>query len=138
MFKLILLGWERIIILDKLHYPRPQFVRENWIDLNGEWKFAFDDENLGELNERFMDDSFYSMKIKVPYSYHTKNSGIELNEDHQIIWYKKELKIDIKANKRYILNFGAVDYKCDIWINENHIFTHKGGHNLIFKIGRIK
>ena len=45
MFKLILLGWERIIILDKLHYPRPQFVRENWIDLNGEWKFAFDDEN---------------------------------------------------------------------------------------------
>lgn len=128
MFKLILLGWERIIILDKLHYPRPQFVRENWIDLNGEWKFAFDDENVGELDERFMDDTFYSMKIKVPYSYHTKNSGIELNEDHQIVWYKKELKIDIKANKRYILNFGAVDYKCDIWINRNHMTTHVGGH----------
>lgn len=128
MFKLILLGWERIIILDKLHYPRPQFVRENWIDLNGEWKFAFDDENVGELDERFMDDTFYSMKIKVPYSYHTKNSGIELNEDHQIVWYKKELKIDIKANKRYILNFGAVDYKCDIWINRNHMATHVGGH----------
>ncbi|MRN25392.1 glycoside hydrolase family 2 [Romboutsia ilealis] len=119
---------EGIIILDKLHYPRPQFIRGNWIDLNGEWEFAFDDEDKGQFEKSFMNNNFFDRKIIVPYSYHTKNSGIHLNEDHQIVWYKKDLKIDIKENKRYILNFGAVDYKCDIWIDENHIATHIGGH----------
>ncbi len=34
-------------------YPRPQFVREgNWINLNGEWGFTFDDANRG-LKERW-------------------------------------------------------------------------------------
>ena len=115
-------------MLSKLHYPNPQFIRENWIDLNGEWKFTFDDENTGEIGKKFINDDFYKRSIIVPYSYHTKNSGIGLNEDHQIVWYKKDLNIEVKKDKRYILNFGAVDYKCDIWINENHIFTHKGGH----------
>lgn len=75
-----------------------------------------------------MDDNFYNMNIVVPYSYHTKNSGIGLNEDHQIVWYKRTLTIDIKENKKYILNFGAVDYKCDIWVNNKHISSHSGGH----------
>lgn len=119
---------EGIIILDKLHYPRPQFVRENWIDLNGEWKFSFDDDNLGEIDHKFMEDSFYNMNIIVPYSYHSKNSGIGLNEDHQVVWYKREIKLNIKENKRYILNFGAVDYKCDIWVNNIHVISHLGGH----------
>ena len=26
----------------KKNYPRPQLVRDNWTDLNGEWDFAFD------------------------------------------------------------------------------------------------
>ena len=115
-------------MLSKLHYPNPQFIRENWIDLNGEWQFTFDDENIGEVDKNFIKNEFYKRNIIVPYSYHTKNSGIGLNEDHQVVWYKKDLDLNVKKEKRYILNFGAVDYKCDIWINENHIFTHNGGH----------
>lgn len=115
-------------MLNKLNYPRPQFIRENWIDLNGEWQFAFDDNDEGITSKGFIKDDFYKMNIIVPYSYHTKNSGIGLNEDHQIVWYKKDLNLTIKEGKRYILNFGAVDYKCDIWVNEEHIFTHRGGH----------
>ena len=69
---------EGIIILDKLHYPRPQFIRGNWIDLNGEWEFAFDDEDKGQFEKSFMNNNFFDRKIIVPYSYHTKNSGIHL------------------------------------------------------------
>ena len=31
--------------MDKLKYPRPQFIRQNWWDLNGSWQFTFDDDN---------------------------------------------------------------------------------------------
>lgn len=113
---------------DRLHYPNPQFIREQWIDLNGDWQFTFDDEGIGEKDKNFTKDAFYTKTIKVPYSYHTKNSGIGLNEDHQIVWYKKNLALDVKKDKRYLLNFGAVDYKCDLWVNGGHVFTHKGGH----------
>lgn len=114
--------------MEKLKYPRPQFIRENWMDLNGPWQFAFDDKDCGETNKQYLNNDFYPMTIQVPYSYHTKNSGIALNENHPIVWYKKDLHVDIKENKHYILHFGAVDYKCDIYINDIRIFSHLGGH----------
>lgn len=114
--------------MERLKYPRPQFIREDWIDLNGQWQFAFDDDCIGENNKQFLNDDFYTMNIQVPYSYHTKNSGIEINENHPVVWYKKDIHINIKENKRYILYFGAVDYQCDIWVNDNHVFHHVGGH----------
>ena len=114
--------------MEKLKYPRPQFIRENWTDLNGAWQFAFDDHDEGEVNQNYLNNDFYPMTIQVPYSYHTKNSGIGLNENHPIVWYKKDMKVDVKENKNYILHFGAVDYKCDLYINDTHIFSHQGGH----------
>ena len=38
--------------MSREEYPRPQFERENWLSLNGEWQFTFDDQNLG-LKERW-------------------------------------------------------------------------------------
>ena len=29
-------------------YPRPQFMRTDWENLNGTWDFGFDDENAGK------------------------------------------------------------------------------------------
>lgn len=114
--------------MEKLKYPRPQFIRENWMDLNGKWQFAFDDDNIGELNNNYLNDQFYPMTIEVPYSYHTKSSGIGLNEDHPIVWYKRTIQVEVKENKSYVLHFGAVDYKCDLYINGVHMFSHQGGH----------
>lgn len=114
--------------MEKLKYPRPQFIRENWMDLNGKWQFAFDDDNIGELNNNYLNDQFYPMTIEVPYSYHTKSSGIGLNEGHPIVWYKRTIQVEVKENKSYVLHFGAVDYKCDLYINGVHMFSHQGGH----------
>lgn len=114
--------------MEKLKYPRPQFIRKKWWDLNGDWQFAFDDQNIGQNKQIFLQDDFYPMVIKVPFSYHTKNSGIHILENHSIVWYKKSVHLQKQANKRYILNFAAVDYQCDIYINDQHIFHHIGGH----------
>ena len=55
-------------------YPRPQFVRENWESLDGEWDFLFDDNNIGEKEKWFIQFP-KSMKINVPFAYQTKKSG---------------------------------------------------------------
>lgn len=114
--------------MDKLKYPRPQFIRENWWDLNGDWQFTFDDDNIGQSHKNYLKDEFYKMIITVPFSYHTKKSGIHIQDNHTIVWYKKRIQLPKKENKRYILYFGAVDYQCDIYINDIHVCCHIGGH----------
>lgn len=114
--------------MEKLKYPNPQFIRNTWFDLNGEWEFCFDDEDIGIAESKFCDKDFFDMTIKVPYSYNTKNSGLNIKEDHSIVWYRKEFNCSIKSDKRYILHFGAIDYESDLWINGKHVSKHVGGH----------
>ncbi len=33
--------------IPRAEYPRPQFQREQWLNLNGPWEFEFDDANTG-------------------------------------------------------------------------------------------
>lgn len=109
-------------------YPRPQFVREDWINLNGEWEFDFDDNNIG-IKEGWHKNPKLGKSILVPYAYQTELSGINIKEFHDIVWYSKTFDLDeVMKNKRNILHFGAVDYKADLWVNGEHLFTHKGGH----------
>ncbi|MHA1486152.1 MAG: glycoside hydrolase family 2, partial [Promethearchaeota archaeon] len=77
-------------------YPRPQFVREgNWINLNGEWDFSFDDADIG-LKERWYkkeNSKNFDRKIMVPFCFQSKLSGIEDNSFHDIIWYRRVFDI---------------------------------------------
>ncbi len=107
-------------------YPRPQFRRDNWQDLNGEWDFSFDDSDAG-ISENWNLGFETDLKIIVPFCYESKLSGINTTEVHKIIWYHREFMIN-DFNKKTILHFGAVDYKCTIYINGKLAFTHTGGN----------
>jgi len=112
-------------------YPRPQFVRENnWINLNGEWDFVFDDANLG-LKERWYkkeNSKDFDRKIIVPFCFQSKLSGIEDNSFHEVIWYRRVFDIPKKFNdKKVLLHFGAVDYRCLIYLNGEYVGSHEGG-----------
>ncbi len=48
-------------------YPRPQFVRKSFLDLNGEWEFEFDDNNIG-MKEKWFEKHDFSRRIVVPLS----------------------------------------------------------------------
>lgn len=112
----------------KDEYPRPQFVRNNFTSLDGKWFFAFDDLNIGEENEWFLNFP-KGMQIMVPYSYQSKNSGLSINDEHKYIWYAKKVKYNQDlTNKRLLLNFEGCDYISKVWVNGIFVGTHKGGY----------
>ena len=103
-------------------YPRPQFVRNDWLNLNGEWDFAFGDEADAEaaLAGRL------ERKINLPFTYETELSGIHDTAQHNTVWYSR--KISGKAGKRTIVNFDGADYVTVVYVNGRLAGTHKGAY----------
>lgn len=112
----------------KEKYPRPQFERDAWQNLNGEWKFAFDDQNEGIREHWFEKAEVFKRKIMVPFVYQSELSGIHDRTPHDIVWYYREFEIKAEAEKTVILHFGAVDYEADVYVNGQHVCHHIGGH----------
>ena len=112
-------------------YPRPQFVRKEWKNLNGEWEFIFDEYNEGEDKEYFVNFPKENNKIQVPFTYETQLSGIQDESVHNVVWYHKEITISKNQldNKKVVLHFEGSDYLTKVWINGKYIGTHKGGYS---------
>lgn len=92
-------------------YPRPQMARRNYTILNGIWKYAF------SQNADF--PTAYDGTIRVPFSPETVLSGVQrqLNPG-EYLWYEREIEIDrIPKAKRLLLQFGACDERCRVYIN---------------------
>ncbi|MCV9888592.1 glycoside hydrolase family 2 protein [Metabacillus halosaccharovorans] len=108
-------------------YPRPQFERAEWLNLNGEWNFKFDKENNGE-KEKWYKKFDAEKKIIVPFTYETKASGIEEEEFCPHIWYQKKITIPSEyEGKEIVLHFQAADYKTKLWVNGRFVGERKGG-----------
>ena len=96
-------------------YPRPNFRRDDWLCLNGEWDFSIGEKTLDR-------------KIMVPYACETALSGIEDKGFHKTVWYRRKFTLPGEmGGKRILLHFGAVDYQCDVWVNGQYIRSHTGG-----------
>jgi len=113
-------------------YPRPQFVREQWLNLNGEWDFRFDDRNAGEAEkwqEKWEETAEGTRKIVVPFTYESKASGIGEEAFHPFVWYSRTVHVPAEAaGKRAILHFQAVDYEARVWVNGAPAGRHRGGY----------
>jgi beta-galactosidase/beta-glucuronidase len=109
-------------------HPKPQFLREKWQNLNGEWDFAFDDQNLGEKNKWYQKEEF-KKKIVVPFTFETEASGIADRSEHNYIWYQRNFEVNADPDQKVILNFAAVDYLCRVWINGYFVGSHQGGYD---------
>lgn len=109
-------------------YPRPQFVRQDWLNLNGAWNFRFDDDNVGEI-QRWQENFEGTHTIHVPFTYETKASGIGEEKFHPLVWYNRTVAIPAEAKgKRALLHFQAVDYFTKVWVNGHLVGTHRGGY----------
>ena len=97
--------------MSRNEYPRPQFQRENWLNLNGEWHFAFDDKNVGLKEKWYQEEEAYPHRIKVPFVYQSELSGINQREPHDIVWYYRTFTVQAMDSQRVVLHFGAVDYE---------------------------
>jgi beta-galactosidase/beta-glucuronidase len=109
-------------------YPRPQFERSEWLNLNGEWEFEFDDHQVGNL-EKWNVSHDFSQRIQVPFCFQSSLSGIGDTGFHDTVWYRKAFTVPAAfVSKRIILHFGAVDYMSWIWVNGQLVKVHEGGH----------
>lgn len=113
-------------------YPRPQLVRSEWINLNGDWQFDFDDANIGMSEKWYTPDKTLNKNICVPFVYQCKLSGIYDRKPHDIVWYKHKFTYTPKKEKRTILHFGAVDYESWIFVNGQQVKYHIGGHTSFY------
>lgn len=104
-------------------YPRPQLVRGEWINLNGLWDYAIKPANE-EMPEIF------DGKILVPFAVESALSGVgkSVGED-DALWYSREFKLPKEwKNSRIRLNFGAVDWKAEVYVDDKFVGEHKGGY----------
>lgn len=111
-------------------YPRPQLVRMDWTNLNGEWDFAFDDENRGEF-AGWCSGFVAEKKILVPFTYETKASGIYDETRHDTVWYQRTLELTEAElrEKRTVLHFEGCDYLLKLWVNGVYVGSHTGGYS---------
>ena len=111
----------------RLEYPRPQFKRDGWLPLNGEWEFTYDDENVGVSKGYPSGKCALDMRINVPFSYQYKASGIGDTAVHETVWYRRTFTPEMKEGQRALLCFNGADYTTDVWVNGCHAVTHTGG-----------
>jgi beta-galactosidase/beta-glucuronidase len=110
-------------------YPRPNYVRELWQTLNGQWDFVFDDDDRGMAEEWFRRGLPNPLKITVPFCYQSPYSGIDSQDVHETVWYQREFELpDEWQGKRILLNFGAVDYHALVWVNGHLAGENRGGY----------
>ncbi|MGV9340151.1 PA14 domain-containing protein [Streptomyces sp. NPDC003688] len=106
-------------------YPRPQLTRDAWKNLNGTWEFA--GAKAGELPPT---GRKLAEKILVPYPVESQLSGIERHEDR--MWYRRTFTVpsDWRAHgQRLQLNFDAVDWQAEVYVNGRKVGEHKGGYD---------
>ena len=108
-------------------YPRPQLQREDWMNLNGLWSYAIRDKSV-------MNNTKYDGLILVPFPLESSLSGVMKNlTATEVIFYEKAIRIPQSWNgKNVILNFGAVDWKCEVYVNKEKVGEHTGGYSYFY------
>lgn len=104
-------------------YPRPQMVRGQWMNLNGLWDYsvtAADAENFDAQGQ-----------ILVPFALESALSGVGgALKKGEALWYEREFAIPTKwKGKNVLLNFGAVDWYAEVYVNDVLVGDHKGGYD---------
>ncbi|MFG6197624.1 glycoside hydrolase family 2 protein [Nonomuraea sp. JJY05] len=107
-------------------YPRPQLVREDWLNLNGPWQFEIDAADSGL--ERGLRERELSGTITVPFAPESELSGLGHTDFMEAVWYRRTVTIPAAwAGRRTLLHFGAVDHDATVWVNGVEVARHRGG-----------
>lgn len=107
-------------------YPRPQFQRADWQNLNGTWQFEIDPGDSGL--ERGLLNRELTGSITVPFCPESVLSGVGNVDFMNAVWYRRVVKIPAEwAGKTVLLHFQAVDYDATVWVNGKELARHRGG-----------
>ena len=106
-------------------YPRPQLKRDNWLCLNGVWEYAITNAELKSSAPAVFDG-----EILVPFSPECLLSGVDRQLlPGETLWYRRDVHFDaVSPGNRLMLNFGAVDQRCKVYVNGSFVGGHEGGY----------
>ena len=123
--------------LPRPEYPRPQFVRREWLNLNGPWQFETDATDDGF--ERGLLHQSLTKAINVPFCLESTLSGIGYTGFMPAVWYRRDVEIPAAwAGRRVLLHFGAADYDTTVWCNGLEVGRHRGGFSsFTFDLGLL-
>ena len=115
--------------IPRCEHPRPDRMREDWINLNGQWDFEIDNNKVGVEKKFFLRDSL-DMKITVPFTAESVLSGIGYTDFMNAVWYRRNIDVPAEwAGKRVIFHIDACDYETQLYVNGvAYPGTHKGGY----------
>ena len=112
-------------------YPRPQVVRDRWLNLNGTWQFEIDPGDSGL--ERGLRESPLTGSITVPFAPESELSGVENTDFLEAVWYRREVTVpadwaEVGGDDTHVLlHFGAVDHDATVWVDGTEVVRHRGG-----------
>lgn len=117
--------WGENLDPDKVwqEYPRPIMERLEWQNLNGLWNYAI-------LPTGAVEPTNFNGKILVPFCVESSLSGVQKPlTEKQELWYEREFTVPAGwAGKSVLLNFGAVDWKAEVYVNGSLAGDHTGGY----------
>ena len=116
-------------MIPRPEHPKPQFCRQDWLNLNGQWSFEIDNARSGADRGLQKPEAKLSGTITVPFCPESKLSGIG-NTDYMLgVWYQRTVTLSPQqCAGRVFLHFGAVDYRCTAYVNGKKAGFHKGGY----------
>ncbi len=119
-------------------HPNPNFKRNDYINLNGQWDFEFDFGDSGKERNLFDVNSEFSKKINVPFCPESELSGIGYKDFMAAVWYKRTVEISEEQLKgKAFIVFGAVDFHASVYVNGQFAGEHFGGY-ISFRIDATK
>jgi len=111
----------------RAEYPRPQFERQEWVNLNGQWSYTFDFVGSG-LERKLYNSKGFDKEITVPFCPESKLSGVQYTDFINHIWYQRTITMPQEwAGRNIKLNFGAVYYNSEVYIDGRLAGRHFGG-----------
>jgi len=110
-------------------HPRPDFHREEWLNLNGAWQFQFDAPDAGETQGWFQSGLPAARPIIVPFPWGSPLSGVP--DSAPIGWYARTIEVPAAwtpGARRVFLVIGAADWRTTAWLDGQKLGTHDGGY----------
>ena len=121
-------------MIPRAEHPKPQFRRDNWMNLNGPWAFQMDQGRSGEARKLHLPEAKLEQEITVPFCPESDLSQIGYKDFMYGVWYQKKVTLtDAQCAGKVFLHFGAVDYEAIIYVNGKKAGGHKGGY-VSFKV----